>query len=69
MMLAIKYREVNAKGEMSGGPMYTMKKGLKNKTFGAILAWLFAPFCCYRLLWYRKHDTGQLHCQRTSLHI
>lgn len=68
-MLAIKYREVNAKGEMSGGPMYTMKKGLKNKTFGAILAWLFALFCCYRFLWYRKHDTGQLHCQRTSLHI
>lgn len=25
-MLAIKYREVNAKGEMSGGPMYTRKK-------------------------------------------
>ena len=43
-MLAIKYREVNAKGEKSGGPMYTMKKGLKNKTFGAILAWLFALF-------------------------
>ena len=43
-MLAIKYREVNAKGEMSGGPMYTMKKGLKNKTFGATLAWLFALF-------------------------
>ena len=43
-MLAIKYREVNAKGEMSGGPMYTMKKGLKNKTFGTILAWLFALF-------------------------
>ena len=43
-MLAIKYREINAKGEMSGGPMYTMKKGLKNKTFGAILAWLFALF-------------------------
>ena len=43
-MLAIKYREINAKGEMSGGPMYTMKKGLKNKTFGAVLAWLFALF-------------------------
>ena len=43
-MLAIKYREVNAKGEMSGGPMDTMKKGLKNKTFGTILAWLFALF-------------------------
>lgn len=43
-MLAIKYREVNAKGEMSGGPMYTMKKGLHNKTLGAILAWFFALF-------------------------
>ena len=43
-MLAIKYREVNAKGEMSGGPMYTMKKGLKNKTFASVLAWLFALF-------------------------
>ncbi|MCR5784593.1 MAG: sodium:alanine symporter family protein [Eubacterium sp.] len=43
-MLAIKYREVNENGEMAGGPMYTMKKGLKNKTFGAILGWLFAFF-------------------------
>lgn len=43
-MLAIKYREINAKGEMSGGPMYTMKKALKNKKFGAVLAWLFALF-------------------------
>ena len=43
-MLAIKYREVNEKGEMSGGPMYTMKKGIKTKTLGAVLAWLFAFF-------------------------
>lgn len=43
-MLAIKYREVNAQGEMSGGPMYTMKKALKNKRFGAVLGWLFALF-------------------------
>lgn len=43
-MLAVKYREVNEKGEMSGGPMYTMKKALKNKTFGAVLGWLFALF-------------------------
>lgn len=43
-MLAIKYREVNEKGEMSGGPMYTMKKALKNKKFGAALGWLFALF-------------------------
>ena len=43
-MLAIKYREVNEKGEMSGGPMYTMKKALKNKKLGAVLGWLFALF-------------------------
>ena len=43
-MLAIKYREVNEKGEMSGGPMYTMKKGFKNKKFGSVLGWLFALF-------------------------
>ena len=43
-MLAIKYREVNEKGEMSGGPMYTMKKGFKNKKVGAVLGMLFAIF-------------------------
>lgn len=43
-MLAIKYREINEKGEMSGGPMYTMKKAFKNKKFGALLGWLFALF-------------------------
>ena len=43
-MLAIKYREVNEKGEMSGGPMYTMKKAFKYKKFGSILGWLFAFF-------------------------
>ena len=40
-MLAIKYRERNANGEMSGGPMYTMKKALP-KGFGSVLGWLFA---------------------------
>jgi AGCS family alanine or glycine:cation symporter len=43
-MLAIKYREVNEKGEMSGGPMYTMKKAFKHKKLGAALGWLFALF-------------------------
>lgn len=42
-MLAIKYRERNEKGEMSGGPMYTMKKALP-KGFGAVLGWLFVLF-------------------------
>ncbi|MCI9122852.1 MAG: sodium:alanine symporter family protein [Eubacterium sp.] len=43
-MLAIKYRERNKQGEMSGGPMYTMRKAFKNKTMGAVLGWLFALF-------------------------
>lgn len=43
-MLAIKYREVNEQGEMSGGPMYTMKKAMKHKKLGTVLAWLFAFF-------------------------
>lgn len=43
-MLSMKYREVNAKGEMSGGPMYTMKNGIKNKTVGKTLGFLFALF-------------------------
>lgn len=43
-MLSIKYREVNEYGEMSGGPMYTMKKALKNKKAGSILGWMFALF-------------------------
>lgn len=43
-MLAIKYREKNEKGEMSGGPMYTMKKAIKWKPLGNVLGWLFAFF-------------------------
>ena len=43
-MLAVKYREVNEKGEMSGGPMYTMRNALKHKKLGAVMGWLFAFF-------------------------
>lgn len=43
-MLSIKYREINEKNEMSGGPMYTMKKGLRNKKAGSVLGCLFALF-------------------------
>ena len=43
-MLAIKYREVNEKGEMSGGPMYTMRKAFKHKKLGAAFGWFFALF-------------------------
>ncbi|MBP3891144.1 MAG: sodium:alanine symporter family protein [Solobacterium sp.] len=46
-MLAIKYRIVNEKGEMSGGPMYTMERGFKNQKLGKILAILFAVFTTF----------------------
>ena len=42
--LAGKYRRVNKKGEMCGGPMYTLKYGLKNKKLGSFLAVIFAIF-------------------------
>ncbi len=43
-VLAVKYREVNATGEMAGGPMYAMKKGFKHKKLGSILAFFFSLF-------------------------
>ena len=43
-MLAIKFRETNDRGEYSGGPMYTMRNGFKNKQLGALLGFLFALF-------------------------
>lgn len=43
-MLAVKYREKNEKGEMCGGPMYTMKNAWKGEKGGAFLGWLFAFF-------------------------
>ncbi|OAB75805.1 alanine/glycine:cation symporter family protein [Cochleicola gelatinilyticus] len=46
--LGVKYREVNAEGTVFGGPMYYLKKGLKEKglgTLGKILAVIFAIMC------------------------
>lgn len=43
--LGVKYREINSEGEVSGGPMYYLTKGLKNynmKGIGKALAILFA---------------------------
>ena len=37
-VLAVKYRVVNDKGEMSGGPMYYLEKGLKMKWLGVAFA-------------------------------
>ena len=43
-VLAVKYREMNSVGEMAGGPMYAMRKGIGNKFIGRTLAGLFALF-------------------------
>ncbi|WP_028357495.1 alanine/glycine:cation symporter family protein [Brackiella oedipodis] len=43
-VLAVKYRTTNSKGEMSGGPMYYLQNGIKNKSIGRILGILFAIF-------------------------
>lgn len=37
-ILAVKYRQVNSKGEISGGPMYYLEKGLKAKWLGVLFA-------------------------------
>jgi AGCS family alanine or glycine:cation symporter len=37
-VLAVKYRVINDKGEMSGGPMYYLEKGLKMKWLGVAFA-------------------------------
>jgi AGCS family alanine or glycine:cation symporter len=43
-LLAVKYRTVDANGQMSGGPMYYIKNGLGHKKYSKILAPLFAVF-------------------------
>ncbi len=45
-LLAVKYRTTNEAGEKSGGPMYYIKDGMKEKYGGnwAWLGWLFAFF-------------------------
>ncbi len=42
--LAVKYRETNSKGEMCGGPMYTIKNAFKHKKIALVLAGAFAVF-------------------------
>ena len=37
-ILGVKYRKENAKGEMSGGPMYYLEYGLKQKWLGVLFA-------------------------------
>lgn len=43
-VLAVKYRERNDKGEMAGGPMYTMKNAIRIPGLGKLLAVFFSFF-------------------------
>ncbi|NEN22853.1 amino acid carrier protein [Cryomorpha ignava] len=46
--LGVKYRKINEKGEVSGGPMYYLSEGLKRRNMaglGKVLAVLFAILC------------------------
>ncbi len=46
--LGVKYRKINDKGEVSGGPMYYLSQGLKEKKLGGLgklLAIVFAILC------------------------
>jgi AGCS family alanine or glycine:cation symporter len=46
--LGVKYRHINAAGEVSGGPMYYLSEGLKKRglgKLGKVLAFTFAVLC------------------------
>lgn len=46
--LGVKYRTINEKGEVSGGPMYYLSEGLKRKNLGGlgkVLAVIFSILC------------------------
>ncbi len=43
-MLASKYREINERGEVCGGPMYTIKNTMGNKRAGRVCSRVFAFF-------------------------
>lgn len=45
-VLAVKYRVKNEKGEMSGGPMYYLEHGLKQKWLGVLFA-IFGAGCIW----------------------
>lgn len=48
--LGVKYRKVDENGEVSGGPMYYLSKGLAKKNMGGlgkVLAIMFAIFCVF----------------------
>ena len=52
--LGVKYRNVHSDGEVSGGPMYYLSKGLKLRGLGGLgkfLAFLLCYSLCWRFCW------------------
>lgn len=49
-VLAVKYRKIAEDGSMAGGPMYYIERGIKFKTFGKVLATIFAFFGAFTAL-------------------
>jgi AGCS family alanine or glycine:cation symporter len=41
-VLSVKYRVTNAKGEMAGGPMYVLERGMNARWLGVVFAALTA---------------------------
>ncbi len=41
-LLSVKFRVVNSSGQMAGGPMYVLERGLNNKPLGLLFAFLTA---------------------------
>jgi AGCS family alanine or glycine:cation symporter len=46
-MLSVKYRTYNAKGEVCGGPMYTLERAFPYKKIGKLLGTAFAVFAVF----------------------
>jgi len=65
--LAVKYREVDANGVVSGGPMYYLRDGLKKKglpRLGKFLAYLFAVIIAFSAFGIgNMFQSNQVHAQ------
>jgi AGCS family alanine or glycine:cation symporter len=45
-LLGVRYREVDARGRMTGGPMYYLRNGVRGR-LGSTLGFLFALFAAF----------------------
>lgn len=68
-ILAVKYREIDAKGRMCGGPMYYLANGLKLKWLGVVFSvcCLLATFCGGNLI--QAHSIAAACMELTSCSV